>query len=226
MQDEFSRRGEELKVLWTGLAWRYLLMLRSEELFDRGSGKVNDAHCLQRRDVAIFKGNEQLEGRNREKQKRCGIRFRGSKGDQDRNGAILVRVRGGRGTERDEGAVALRADLLDKYQGCGLSGEAPLMTYRRGGKWKVWNRDKATKYGVTRWSRERKGAGAKLEPTQSSLHSGKMGGVTRLATMGVPDGMIQREGRWKSELCRIYGRANMEHPTHWCRGSGSEVRRV
>lgn len=30
-----------------------LLMLRSEELFDRGKGKVHEVDCLQRRDVAF-----------------------------------------------------------------------------------------------------------------------------------------------------------------------------
>lgn len=41
-------------MLSIGLALIYLLMLRSEELFERGSGKVNMDHCLQRRDVAFF----------------------------------------------------------------------------------------------------------------------------------------------------------------------------
>lgn len=29
---------------------------------------------------------------------------------------------------------------------------------------------------------------------------------------GVADGVIQKEGRWRSEAYRVYVRANMEHP--------------
>jgi len=35
------------------------------------------------------------------------VRFRGSKGDQERKGAVLARVTGGQGVERDEGVALL-----------------------------------------------------------------------------------------------------------------------
>jgi len=113
MQPEFKGEGERGRVLWIGLALSYLLMLRSEELFDRGKGKVHEVHCLQRRDVAFFKGNEQLMGDKRKEADKVEVRFRGSKGDQEQKGAVLVRIKGGSGMERDEGAVALLVELFE-----------------------------------------------------------------------------------------------------------------
>lgn len=172
-----------------------------------------------RGDIAFFRGDEQLTVARRGEAGKVEVRFRASKGDQERRGAILVRVRGGEGVQRDEGAVGLLAELLDRYEGQGLTDKAPLMTFREGGKWKVWGRDRATKClregleGVgKRWGEEGRGAGAGLVPEHFALHSGRIGGATRLAAMGVAEAVIQKEGRWASDAYKVYGRANMEHP--------------
>jgi len=109
---------------------------------------------------------------------------------------------------------------LNMYEGAGLSNEAPLMTYREeGGGWSVWGREKATKrlrQGIEfvgrKWKGEGRGVGANLDPKEFALHSGRIGGATRLAAMGVPDWMIQKEGRWKSDAYKIYVRGNMDQP--------------
>jgi len=167
---------------------------------------------LKRGDVAFLRNGQQLFGRERTGADMVEVRFRGSKGDQERKGAVLVRVKGGQGVERDEGAVALLAELVGIYD---LPEEAPLMTYRHGEEWKVWERERATKRlreGVgwvgQKWRSEGRGVGANLDPAEFSLHSGRIGGATRLALMGIPFEVIKNEGRWKSEAFRAYVRAN------------------
>lgn len=46
-----------------------------------------------------------------------------------------------------------------------------------------------------RWEEERRVAGAGLVPEHFALHSGRIGGATRLAAMGLAEAVIQREGR-------------------------------
>ena len=39
----------------------YFLIARADEVFATSSGKVHPAHCLTRRDVALFRGDNRLE---------------------------------------------------------------------------------------------------------------------------------------------------------------------
>ena len=68
------------------------------------------------------------------------IRFRGSKGDQGRKGAVLVRTRGKNEGEGD--AVQLLVELLGHHRSKGeeLGKDTPLMAFRSGDRWKVWTR--------------------------------------------------------------------------------------
>lgn len=100
-----------------------------------------------------------------------------------------------------------------------MTAKAPLMTFKEGGRCRVWGRDGATKRlrgGLVevgkRWGRQGRGVGAGLVPTEFALHSGRIGGATRLAAMGVPEAVIQKEGRWASDSYKTYVRGNMEHP--------------
>lgn len=63
-----------------------------------------------------------------------------------------------------------------------------------------------------KWWKGGKGVRANLDPRHFSLHSGRIGGATRLAEMGVSEGVIRKEGRWRSDAFRVYVRANMEQP--------------
>lgn len=113
MQREAAGWGQGGRVLWIGLALSNLLMLRASELFAGAGGKVNEEYILRRGDVAFFRGTEQVMGARRREADKVEARFRASKGDQQRKGAILVRVRWGKGAQRDEGAVGLLAELFD-----------------------------------------------------------------------------------------------------------------
>jgi len=97
--------------------------------------------------------------------------------------------------------------------------DLPLMAYRSHGSWRVWTRSQAThnlRRGLsvvanTRGYREG-GGRARLVPEEYALHSGRIGGATRLAAMGASAQVIQREGRWSSNAFMVYVRANMEDP--------------
>ena len=49
-----------------------------------------------------------------------------------------------------------------------------------------------------------------LDPREYALHSGRIGGATRLAAMGLSTYDIQRQGRWKSQAVGMYIRINKE----------------
>ena len=111
-------------------------------------------------------------------------------------------------------------ELFEYYRTIIPGGEsAPLMVYRSGGRWKVWTRGQATyclRSGLERvgekWRSQGKGAMAELIPEEFALHSGRIGGATRLAEMGAPPWVIQREGRWAKQAFMGYVRLNMGDP--------------
>ena len=97
--------------------------------------------------------------------------------------------------------------------------DLPLMAYRSHGGWKVWTRGQATyclRRGLSVMATAREdreeGGKARLVPEEFALHSGRIGGATRLAAMGASSRVIQREGRWSSSAFVVYVRANMEDP--------------
>ena len=52
----------------------------------------------------------------------------------------------------------------------------------------------------------------RLIPEEFELHSGRIGGATKLAAGGASDAVIQREGRWASNVLTRYVGANMYDP--------------
>ena len=121
-------------------------------------------------------------------------------------------------TRGDPETVELIQELYRIHDG---RSDLPLMAYRSHGGWKVWTRGQATYFlrrglSVVATAREnREGGGkARLVPEEFALHSGRIGGATRLAAMGASFRVIQREGRWSSSTFMVYVRANMEDP-HW-----------
>ena len=85
--------------------------------------------------------------------------------------------------------------------------------------WEVWSRGRATQRlrdGIAsvgeRWREEGRRAGARLISEEVALHSGRIGGATRLAARGVPEAVKKKEGRWSSDSFMVYVRANMEDP--------------
>ena len=61
-----------------------------------------------------------------------------------------------------------------------------------------------------------------LDPREYALHSGRIGGATRLAAMGLSTYDIQRQGRWKSQAVGMYIRTNREAEARVFKGTGME----
>ena len=86
----------------------------------------------------------------------------------------------------------------------------PLATYADGERWRMWTRNQATAVSL----RDLVGRQGVVSG-EYVLHSGRIGGATRLAAGGVSTMDIQRQGRWKSDaffmmfsgvVCSMYGR--------------------
>ena len=135
MQESVQAWGVCGRVLWIGLALTYFLMLRASELFANGKGVFHKIYCLRRGDVAFFKDNEHLVARRIHEANKVEVRFKGSKWDQERKGAVLVRTRTGWGKEGERGAAGLLVELLRLYGNGDFTGEAPLMPFRGRDSW-------------------------------------------------------------------------------------------
>ena len=94
--------------------------------------------------VLFFGDNDQLAEGSILEASEVDVRFRGSKANQGRQGAVLVRTRSGLGGGEDVGAVVRLVELFRMYNDGELAGEAPLMSYRGSDGWRVWSRGKGT----------------------------------------------------------------------------------
>ena len=105
------------RVMWLCLRLSYFLIARSDEIFASSSGVAHHAHCLTRKDVAFFSGNNQLEYVHWRQADKVEINFKGHKGDQDQIGEVRARTRDEisgpqSGYRADGGAVALMVELM------------------------------------------------------------------------------------------------------------------
>lgn len=200
--------GSGGSVLWLCLGMAYFFIMRSDEVFAGAAGVVHAAHCLTRSDVAFFAGESQLDILRWHRADRVEVRFRGHKGDQGQAGSVIVRtrsaVRGPRsGLGTGGGAVALMVDLLSRYPA--LPERAPLASYRSDNGVRVWG------YGQAMRALREIVAQSGRNPDEFALHSLRIGGASVLAAGGdVPERVIQREGRWKSDAYKVYTRNNVE----------------
>ena len=170
-------------------------------MFATSPGVVNELQCLRRGDVAFFKGSEQLDWHLWPRADRVEVRFRGSKGDQYRKGAVLTRVRGAIATalHLGGGAVDLMVELMSSQ--LLLPPSAPLASYSTsGGGWDVWTQSQATT------ALRKVVAVAGMKPQEFALHSLRIGGATQLSASGVAENVLQREGRWRSDAYKVYER--------------------
>ena len=214
MEEGAKEWGVSGRVTWIGLALTYLLLLRASELFTEDDGRVHAVYGLSGGDVAFYEGERQVEEGSSPEVDTVEVWFRGSKGGQDRRGAVLVRTRGDRGTGGE--TVELMQELYRIHDG---RSDLPLMANGSHGGWKVWTRGQAIYYlrrglsvvATARGNREG-GGKARLVPEEFALHSGRIGGATRLAAKGASSRVIQQEGRWSSNAFMVYVRANMEEP--------------
>ena len=186
----------------------FFLVARSDEIFASPTGVVHPVHCVTRGDVALYAGGRRLAPLRWHQATSIEVRFRGHKGDQAQQGSVIVRTRDDAwgaqsGVGAGGGAVALMVELLSAYPT--LPESAPLSSYQYGNEIRVW------KYPEALQALRQVVAKAGDDPSEVGLHSLRIGAATTLAAGGVPQRVIQREGRWKSsESSKVYTRNNAE----------------
>ena len=129
------------------------------------------------------------------------VLFVASKTNQNREGCTTTRVRMAEGAGAGKipiGAFETLVELLDAHTR--LPGGAPLMTRRTASERKVITR---TEGAV---ALRMMAASAGKNPAQFALHSGRIGGATKLAAQGMSELQIRRAGRWKSRAFMVYVR--------------------
>ena len=207
------RWGSGGRVLWLALGVAYFFLMRASELFAETTTRLHDTFCVRREDVAFFLGGKQVFWPKWRTADSVELRFRASKGDQFRKGAVVTRSRsplstGDSGQEVD--AVGLMIELLSHTHT--LPPHAPLVTYRSAdGRWKWWTQRQATK------ALREVVALAGVPPQEYALHSLRIGGATHLSAGGASDLVIQREGRWSSDAHKAYVRRH-DKDADWVSG--------
>ena len=127
-----SQWGPGGRLLFLGLGVSFFFLTRASEMFALGTDRVHPDYCLRRKDVALFLNERQLQWPFWSLANRVEVRFRASKGDQLRRGAIITRtkedfVQQGSRASSLPGAVDVVVELLSCFGT--LPSEAPLMTY-------------------------------------------------------------------------------------------------
>ena len=123
------------RVMWLCLSLSFSLIARSDEIFASSSGVAHPVHCLTRKDVALFSGNNQLEYVHWRQADIAEKNFRGHKGDQDQIGEMRARtldeISGPQSGHRaGGGAVPLIVELMSFH--ATLPDDAPRSSYRIG----------------------------------------------------------------------------------------------
>ena len=147
------------------------------------------------------------------------VRFRESKADQGRKGAVLVRTRTGFGVGENGGDSGSVGRAFQHIRWKGVDRGSPPNGVRGSEGSRLWFRGQGTRYFRPaiedlggKWRDEGRGAGAKLIPEKNALHAGRIGGGTRLAAKRVPEAVIMKKRRWSSDVLMVHVRANMEDP--------------
>ena len=163
-------------VMWLGLALSYFLLCRASELFAYANGLVHPDFCLTRDCLTFFRGDVQVNIEDRARADSVKVLLVASKTDQNREGCTTTRVRmaeGARVGKTPVGAFETLVEVLDAHPQ--LPGGAPLTTKRTASGWKVITRTEAVV------ALRMMAASAGKNPAQFALHSGRIGGATKLA---------------------------------------------
>lgn len=196
-----NRWGPGGRVLWLALGASFFFLARAGEIFASKEGQWDHGHCLRRGDVAFFRKGVQLDWTMWGQADTVEVRFKSSKADQLREGAILTREREGPPIplQGGGGPVDLMIELMSSY--LLLPPHAPLAAFGgEAGKWSVWTQARATA------ALREVVALAGLPAREYALHSLRIGGATYLSAGGATAEVIQREGRWKSDAFKGYVR--------------------
>ena len=192
-------------------------MCRVSELYATSNGTVHKEFCLTRKNVRFLVGNRRVTSpalwRLADRVEVC---FNASKGNHDpavvsqaKTASGQVRIdweytgpQSGDGGQLGVGGLEVMLEIVGIY--IELDDDAPLATYPQGSQWKMWTEKQAT--AALRAVIERQG----LDPREYALHSGRIGGATRLAATSLSTYDIQWQGRWKSQAVGMYIRTNKE----------------
>ena len=98
------------RVLWNALGASFFFLTRAAEIFAETRTRAHEFYCLRRADVEFFRAERPLEWGQWSMADRFEVRFRRSKGDQLRKGAILTRAR--KGPPKPVGAGGDAVDLM------------------------------------------------------------------------------------------------------------------
>ena len=125
---------------WLALFALFCLLTCASEIFADTRLRVHETYWFRRADVAFFREKNQLTVAQWSTADRVKIRFRGSKGDQLRKGAVVTRVRKGPSIRVGEGggAVDQTIGLMPCY--LFLLSSDPFVTFVAGnGRWSMWD---------------------------------------------------------------------------------------
>ena len=179
------------RVLWSALFASFCLLTRASEIFAKTRLRVHEFYYLRRADVAFFRGNIQLTVAQWSTADLVEVRFRGSKGDQLRKGAVVTRVQKGPSMRVGEGGGAV--DRIIEMMSCYLflPSSPPLVAFGVGnGRWSMWTQHQATA------ALRKVAALAGVRAEEYALHSLRIGGATHLSAGVATPSALQREGRW------------------------------
>ena len=102
-------------MLWLASYASFCFLTRASEMFAETRSRIHKTYCL-RRDAAFFRGRVQLGVAQWSTADRVEVRFRGSKGDQLRKGAMISRVRAS--SPRPGGGGSGAIDLMLELTSC------------------------------------------------------------------------------------------------------------
>ena len=189
-------------VMWLGLASSCFLSPPSPIveplLFAYANGLVHPDFCLTCDCLTLFRREVQVDIEDRARADSVKVLLVASKIDQNREGCTTtcVRMAEGAGVSKTPvGAFEALVELLGAHPR--LPGGTPLMARRTASGWKVITRTVA----VVALRMMAASAGKNL--AQFALHSGRIGGATKLAAQGMSELQIQRAR--PVEVSGVYG---------------------
>lgn len=125
-----------------GLALSCLMLLRNWKLFAEDGGHSSRYVLPEEGRYYAFRWDHHMFGNRVEEVDEMGVRFRASKGDQGRKGAIKMRTVNPVSGERLAGR--LLEDLTRTQGNDRVPSSLPLIVYRSGRELRVWTRAQAT----------------------------------------------------------------------------------
>ena len=181
----------------------YFLLCRASELFACANGLVHPDFCLTRDCLTVFRGDVQGNIEDRACAYFVKVLLMASKTDQNREGCMTTRVRMAEGA----GVGKTPAEAFEALAG-GTPRRTPATSRRRppdNETYGVWGKVITRTEAVV--ALRIMAASAGKNPDHFALHSGRVGGATKLASRaGKVRVAIQRAGRWKSRAFMIYMR--------------------